>query len=126
MGQEATPQYSINKQQSGRGPSIPYTQAPINAKRFKAPVPSLDWTTTMQVPSTDPIYLQCTHLVIDYQTTQIGKHCHQNGTKADQREMTESCLTLNIWTPKNPNTGLISTSYSCQKNIILSFTLCFK
>lgn len=72
---------------------IPYAQSPINALRFRAPVPSIQWTGMLD-------------------TTQFGPRCPQNVRVAPSTNSIQlppatevGCLNLNVWTPAADGAG---------------------
>ncbi len=67
---------------------IPYAEAPTGARRWRAPVPAVRWEGVRDA-------------------SEFGPVCHQPPSKpgsiyAEERgEMSEDCLSLNIWAPEN-------------------------
>jgi para-nitrobenzyl esterase len=61
---------------------IPYAAAPVGQRRWRPPAPHPLWTTPLQA-------------------TRFGPHCPQGPSPFGIASLTEDCLFLNVYTPKN-------------------------
>ena len=67
---------------------IPYAEPPVGERRWKAPVPLSRWSGVKQTTAFGPSCMQPKPRIVSVYTD-------------DVRPMSEDCLSLNIWAPKN-------------------------
>ncbi len=86
---------------------IPYAKAPVGDLRWKAPQPAEKWEGVRLCDTYAPMAMQKRdNLFVSFMTQIIGYHELPISLKDNYLEaMSEDCLYLNVWKPKNAKSG---------------------